>query len=139
MRCAQPSKDSRNALASRFRLPRLPTPDYVLDLSPHRVLDLQITSPQALPAVPLATARSRHLAQTFNDGTNYQPPHSPRSRDRQPRALIRVSLDQSARITQLSLLLHPDPIYPPVGHKLNSHAISPGHIPHLASISNNVV
>ena len=93
---AQPSKDWRNALISNSRGFAAPTLDYALSFAPHRVLGLHIRA-QGAPMLPLASARPGHFPQAFNDGTNHRPSHSPRSRDRQPGALIRIS-GQSAGV-----------------------------------------
>lgn len=93
---AQLSKEV--AQRSRQRFLFSPPYDYVLCHSPHCLLGVRWSySPDALiaPTTSALSASTAHIStlETFNDGENHQPPHPPRRRHRQPRALSPRPLD----------------------------------------------
>jgi hypothetical protein len=80
---AQTSKDTRNALASTTRLPRLPARLCTCPYSTQGFSSASSCS-QAPPLSPRFVSRPAHLQQQLNDGANHQPSHTSRGRNRQP-------------------------------------------------------
>jgi len=122
----KPQKTSTTLSTPFLRLP----PNYVSVLPPHRVLDLQHVPPGFARHHSTCPFTPKVYPQTFNDGTHHQTSHTSRSRYRQPRPLIRLSLKtpQESGLPNLFALPPTGKIYT-VGHLHDSHAISPSDYP----------
>ncbi|KAF2855457.1 hypothetical protein T440DRAFT_155406 [Plenodomus tracheiphilus IPT5] len=92
--CLRHKSDSRRPRLAAFKFGPLPHPDYASVLSPHWALDLHVRTP-ALARLFRTRPSALRILQTLNDGTNHQPPHTSRSRNRQSWPLITFSIVSS--------------------------------------------
>jgi hypothetical protein len=131
---AQTSKDTRNALASTTRLPRLPARLCTCPYSTQGFSSASSCS-QAPPLSPRFVSRPAHLQQQLNDGANHQPSHTSRGRNRQPWTSFLIARWLSHPGWTCFFTLHNT--FP--WSITRTHAISPGPLPYRDSISCSVV